>query len=353
MRCPTLNDLPSPPPGKTGWPWTEESPQLPDQMPDGNPWPRISIVTPSYNQGQFIEETIRSVLLQRYPDLEYIVIDGGSTDDSVEIIGKYEPWLAYWVSEKDRGQANAINKGFRKISGDIIGWLNSDDYYTSGGLQIVAINYITQETQILLNGATYFIGLGKDRDGVWKSGRVELLPLLFHWKLYKTGPIAIPCQPSVFFSKELIRNIGILRTDLHLAMDYEYWLRAMKAGYSFRYIEFVLSFYRFHEESKSSRGWETFEPEWRWVSDEYISKLSFKEKIRTRFWLGKTLWLIYRNRIRNNSEMIISECLNSKNNRKKTLIILSKIILTDICILRTRFFWGAIRRVILNLKYTG
>jgi cellulose synthase/poly-beta-1,6-N-acetylglucosamine synthase-like glycosyltransferase len=86
MRCPNLADLPPPPPGQTGWPWTEECQQLPDARPDGTPWPRISIVTPSYNQGQYIEETVRSILLQGYPNLEYMVMDGGSTDGSVEIM---------------------------------------------------------------------------------------------------------------------------------------------------------------------------------------------------------------------------------------------------------------------------
>lgn len=110
MRCPTLSELPPPPPGKTGWPWTEESPQLPATMPDGNQWPRVSITTPSYNQGRIIEESIRSVLLQGYPDLEYLVIDGGSTDNSVEVIRKYKRWIAYWVSEPDRGRSRAIKK---------------------------------------------------------------------------------------------------------------------------------------------------------------------------------------------------------------------------------------------------
>ena len=114
MRCPSLRELPTPPPGKTGWPWTEESAQLPEQMPDGSVWPRISIVTPSFNQAAFVEETIRSVLLQGYPSLEYFIIDGASSDSSVELIKKYERWLTGWVSERDRGQSHAINKGFAR-----------------------------------------------------------------------------------------------------------------------------------------------------------------------------------------------------------------------------------------------
>ena len=146
MRCPTINELPSPPPGKRGWPWTEDSPQLPDTMPDGSPWPKISIVTPSLNQGPFIEETIRSVLLQGYPNLEYIIMDGGSTDESIEIIKKYEPWLAYWESEPDRGQSHAINKGFQRASGDSNG---TGQIESSSGF-IVSIIWVTED--LILTG---------------------------------------------------------------------------------------------------------------------------------------------------------------------------------------------------------
>lgn len=128
-----IEDFPLAPSGKSGWPWTDVA--LSIVPPNGVEYPKITLVTPSFNQGEFIEETIRSVLLQNYPNLEYIIIDGGSTDDTVAIIKKYEKYISYWISEKDKGQSEAINKGLKIATGEIFNWLNSDDYYAPGTLK--------------------------------------------------------------------------------------------------------------------------------------------------------------------------------------------------------------------------
>lgn len=217
MRCPTSGELPPPPPGTTGWPWTEGSPQLPDTMPDGSPWPRVSIVTPSYNQGEFIEETIRSVLLQGYPNLEYMLIDGGSTDGSVEIIRKYEPWLAYWVSEPDRGQSHAINKGLQRSAGEILAWLNSDDTYVPGAVARAA-GYLQDHPDVgLVYGDCHMVNQLEGTRKTWLAKEFDLAALVL-------GRRGIP-QPTVFWRREVSDTVGWLDEDLHYTMDLEYWIR--------------------------------------------------------------------------------------------------------------------------------
>lgn len=219
MRCPTLSELPPPAPGKTGWPWTEESPRQPDAMPDGRPWPRVSIVTPSYNQGQFIEGTIRSVLLQGYPNLEYIVIDGGSTDGSAEIIKKYEQWLAYWASEPDGGQSDAINKGFSRATGEILAWLNSDDRYEPCAVT-EAVDVFLREPEVAL---VY---------GTWRcmdvTGRVienAGNPSDFDPREAISNFLCLIPQPSAFFKRFAVKRIGMLDPRLSYCMDFDLWLR--------------------------------------------------------------------------------------------------------------------------------
>jgi glycosyltransferase involved in cell wall biosynthesis len=246
MKYPKLAELPPPSPGKTGWPWTvETSPLLPDR-PDGCPWPRISIVTPSYNQGQFIEETIRSVLLQGYPDLEYIIIDGGSTDNSVEIIAKYEPWLDYWVSEKDRGQSHAINKGFCRSTGCLLGWLNSDDVLLPNALVTVAMAVEIPYEKVLIAGTAEYRDVSGTRC-TWINNRIPqtFADVFSHFDTYFA-------QPSVFFTRQALQCAGVLREDLHYTMDLDLWLR-MAQHARITLINQHLSWMRDHKDAKTWR----------------------------------------------------------------------------------------------------
>ncbi len=222
MRCPAIEELPQPPPGKTGWPWDTESTPLPDKTPDGVPWPKISIVTPSLNQGAFIEKTIRSVLLQGYPDLEYIIMDGGSTDGSVEIIKKYKKWLRHWQSAPDIGQSDAINMGFAHAEGEILAWLNSDDHYCPDALSHVA------KAADDLNHISAIVGACRQEDDVYKRSSFILPERLTRKDIapwyFGDNQIA---QPSCFMMAWAVKKAGPLREDLHYVFDYEYWLRLL------------------------------------------------------------------------------------------------------------------------------
>ena len=241
MRCPTLAELPPPPEDKTGWPWTEETSQLPDVMPDGKPWPKISVVTPSFNQGQFLEETIRSVLLQGYPDLEYIIIDGGSTDESVDIIRKYGPWLRYWVSEPDDGQTAAINKGLKLINGDIAAYLNSDDVYCPGAFNKVINCFEINLDVAMLYGDVVTID---SEGGLLKKinvGEINIIMWLKH-RFY------IP-QPAVFLRSFVFRDLGLFDEQFNLNMDGEYWTRIL-FHYPINYCPEIIAKVRIHKENK-------------------------------------------------------------------------------------------------------
>jgi glycosyltransferase involved in cell wall biosynthesis len=258
---PRLNYLPSPPEGKRGWPWTVESDPETTFMPDGRPWPKISIVTPSYNQGQFLEETIRSVLLQGYPNLEYIIMDGGSTDNSVEIIKKYEPWLTYWVSEKDNGQADAIHRGFEKATGDIICWLNSDDYLLPGALLLVG------KTFAEFSGLEFAIG-----GGIVVDINGELIRKYYSFpqdfrSILGGGQFFL--QMSSFWRRDAYEFVGGLDTSLEFCFDYDLFLRLAHRRPPGK-LDAMLSAYRFHEQSKTATIWKTVAlPEMAVVRDRY------------------------------------------------------------------------------------
>lgn len=243
MHCPTLAELPSPPLGTSGWPWTEETQQVSDALAGDLPWPRISIVTPSLNQAKYIEETIRSVLLQGYPNLEYIIMDGGSMDGSLEIIKKYEPWLALWVSEKDEGQSHAINKGFLSSTGDILAWLNSDDKYAPDAFRKVGLYFSQNANCKCLYSNLKVIDAENQEIGIWYARPASLESIYL-----ENG---IP-QPTVFLRREILDKIGLLQEGLHYAMDMEYWIRIAKE-YSFCFLDEILAEFRRYPHSKGGR----------------------------------------------------------------------------------------------------
>jgi glycosyltransferase involved in cell wall biosynthesis len=235
----TLEDLPLPSEEKLGWPWTETSKPLSEAMSDGTQWPRISIVTPSYNQGKFIEETIRSVLLQGYPNLEYMIVDGGSTDNSLEIIKKYEKYLSYWVSEPDKGPTDAINKGWQRATGEIIAYLNSDDAYFPGALATVAEAFQQNPQAKAIYGKEFRInqeGLILAEYSVKEGSRLSLLNLN-----------ALP-QPATFIKKILLDSIGGINCNFKYIFDFELCLRISRLN-TIITIPNVLAVTRWHNDT--------------------------------------------------------------------------------------------------------
>jgi glycosyltransferase involved in cell wall biosynthesis len=202
---------------------------------------RISIITPSLNQSRFIEETILSVKNQPYKDFEHIVIDGGSTDGTIEILKKY-PHLK-WISEKDNGQSDAINKGFRVAAGDVLAWLNSDDYYDQNIFKDVAAYFEAHSDCFFLYGnITYVDESGKPFAHV-DGDTISYKRLLCNPDIVR--------QPSCFWRKDILRTVGYLDENLHVVMDYDYFLRIGKL-YQFHYINSNLSFFRSYPQGKTS-----------------------------------------------------------------------------------------------------
>jgi hypothetical protein len=245
MRRPKLIELPDPPIGKSGWPWTEESVQLPESKPDGSPWPKISIVTPSYNQGKFIEETIRSVLLQGYPNLEYMIMDRASTDRSVEIIRKYAPWLAYWTSEPDAGQGCAINAGWQRGGGEILAWLNSDDLLMPNTLQSVANVFYSNKNAGFVHGIGTLIDQNSKVLDTFFGPEFDLKATLLSSQNYVA-------QPSAFISRHALDRVGPLNCELQMSLDWDLWLR-IGVYFPVIYVREVWSCIRIWEGSKTSR----------------------------------------------------------------------------------------------------
>lgn len=233
--------LPMPPAGETGWPWTTESATRPREAADK--LPLMTVITPSFNQASFLERTIRSVLLQGYPNLEYMVVDGGSTDGSREIIEKYAPWLAWWVSERDHGQVDAINKGLRRATGDWVGWQNSDDIFYPGALFRVARAAVRNGKSGLVVGN---VNLIDEQDRV-------ITDLRYVRPTYKSmlAEGMVMTNQAAFWRRELHSELGWLDASYSCAFDYEWFLRIVQRT-SALHIDQVLGALRIHRSTKTT-----------------------------------------------------------------------------------------------------
>ncbi len=247
-RLPQPTAFPPPPEGRSGWPWTTTEVATTDA---GTLWPRITIVTPSFNQGAFIEETIRSILLQGYPNLEYIIIDGGSTDCTMEVVGKYSAWITHAVSEPDRGQSHAINKGLILATGEWFNWINSDDFLAPGALFALAEAAIAIPGRVVVSGVTANLR----EDTVFSRYAAHVAPVwpdaLFSLRVN---------QPGSLLHLPSVQAAGGVAEDLRLVMDLDLWLRLLRmhGPEALGAIDNEVATYRYHHDSKTCSADDVF-----------------------------------------------------------------------------------------------
>ncbi|HVF51295.1 MAG TPA: glycosyltransferase family 2 protein [Pyrinomonadaceae bacterium] len=281
--------------------------------------PKLSIVTPSFNQGRFLEETILSVLNQNYERLEYIVIDGGSTDESVEIIRRYEPHLAYWESERDRGQVHAINKGLARSTGDIFAFINSDDVYLPGAFNAVTARFRRDARCEWLCGETIMFGEGHAtelvRTVVPKSAAHAL-----SWA-YKAP------QPGMFWRRELVGE-GF-DEKWNYDFDHDLYVRLLLAGHVCEYLPVPLAAYRLHAVSKTVADAARFEEEFDRSAELYESQLRGAD----RRWCRATRFLRR------------SYAASAAGNRREGAEWLLRALVTHPESVAARPFWGCFRKL--------
>lgn len=279
MRSPRLAELPPPPAGKAGWPWTDETPQLPDVMPDGREWPKISIVTPIYNQEEFIEETIRSVLLQGYPNYEHVIVNDGSTDGGLDVIEKYQPWVSC-ITQTNAGQSAALNNGFRIANGELISWQNSDDLYGAnnfhhGALAAEAnpdIHVFTGKTRVFWNSELHEPWTAEVCEEFSQESFLDRMCVM---------------NQSMFFRKSVLDKVSV-REEMVYAMDQQLIWDISYLGFNFKSVPEMIGYYRWHMKAKTNSNIfygdrEIFQM-WRRLVREKRIPVTVRRAIQKRMW---------------------------------------------------------------------
>lgn len=241
--------------------------------------PLFSIITPSFNQADYLEATLQSVLGQDYPHLEYMVVDGGSTDGSVAIIKKYADRLTWWVSETDRGQAEAINKGFARAQGELVGWINSDDLFLPGTLSKVAQAFTENPLVTMVFGDVISINERGETINIMRYG---------NWGLDELLAFNIIGQPAVFFRRTALETAGYLDLSYHLLLDHQLWLRLVQTGKMF-YLPHPLAAARFHAQAKNVAQAARFGQEAYRIVDWIAAQPGLAERyarLRRKIWAG-------------------------------------------------------------------
>jgi glycosyltransferase involved in cell wall biosynthesis len=272
---------------RVGWPWSLENSVDAKALTANINYPKITVLTPNYNYGQYLEETIRSVLLQGYPNLEYIIIDGGSTDNSIDIIKKYEPWLTYWVSEPDRGQTHAINKGLEKSTGEIFNWINSDDVLMPGAL--LAIAQGMQNSDAFVGVVNNFYENDKEVKVVPQNITSKGLLTGFDTTDFPNKQSTVYHQPGFWFKTKYLKEIGFLNEELNLQFDFDRVVRYVHHHPNVNYSDRVLVNFRCHQAQKTSPT--NVKQEGQCIANSILADLEYRDLHQpAKLWLDRLIW---------------------------------------------------------------